>query len=98
MKMFVNDLILIPCVKTTEMFVCEKILTTSCYRNKIYSKPYNNGDTLLSCINTSLLIITHFNKHILSPFNTFLIIMLKLTVHLLRVRINLVTRLQVVSI
>ena len=38
MKMFVNDLILIACVKTTEMHICEKILTTSGYRNKIYFK------------------------------------------------------------
>jgi hypothetical protein len=29
MKMFVNDLILNACVKTTEMFICEKIWTTS---------------------------------------------------------------------
>jgi hypothetical protein len=28
MDMFVNDLILNTCVKTTEMFICEKILTT----------------------------------------------------------------------
>jgi hypothetical protein len=34
MKMFVNDLILNACVKTTEMLICEKILTT--YGNKIY--------------------------------------------------------------
>ena len=27
MHMFVNDLILNACVKTTEMFICEKILT-----------------------------------------------------------------------
>jgi hypothetical protein len=27
--MFVNDLILNACVKMTEMFICEKILTTS---------------------------------------------------------------------
>ena len=32
--MFVNDLILNACVKTAEMFICEKILTTS--GNKIY--------------------------------------------------------------
>jgi hypothetical protein len=29
MKMFVNDLILNAYVNTTEMFICEKILTTS---------------------------------------------------------------------
>ena len=29
MNMFVNYLILNACVKTTEMFICEKILTTS---------------------------------------------------------------------
>ena len=29
MNMFVNDLILNACVTTTEMFICEKILTTS---------------------------------------------------------------------
>ena len=28
MNIFVNDLILNACVKTTEMFICEKILTT----------------------------------------------------------------------
>jgi len=34
------------CLKTTEMFICEKILITS--GNKIYfKKPYTNGDTLL---------------------------------------------------
>jgi len=27
--MFVNDLILNACVKTTEMFICEKILTNA---------------------------------------------------------------------
>jgi hypothetical protein len=36
MNMFVNDLILNACVQTTEMFICEKILTTS--SNKIYFK------------------------------------------------------------
>ena len=36
MKMFVNDLRLNACVKMTEMFICEKILTTS--GNKIYFK------------------------------------------------------------
>jgi hypothetical protein len=34
MNMYVNDLILNACVKTTEMYICEKILTTS--GNKIY--------------------------------------------------------------
>ena len=34
MNMFVNDLILNACVKMTEMFAFEKILTTS--GNKIY--------------------------------------------------------------
>ena len=53
--MFVNDLILnASCVKTTEKFICEKILTTSDYRNKIYFKPYTNGDTLLSVVFTFL--------------------------------------------
>jgi hypothetical protein len=37
-KVFVNDLILIPCVKTTEIHICEQILTTSGYRNKINFK------------------------------------------------------------
>jgi hypothetical protein len=36
MSMFVNDLILNACVKTTEMFICEKILTISGYGNQIY--------------------------------------------------------------
>ena len=36
MKIFVNNLILNACLKTTEMFICEKILTTS--GNKIYFK------------------------------------------------------------
>ena len=45
MKMFVNDLILNACVKTTEMFICEKILTTS--SNKIYFKNHT-------------LMVTHF--------------------------------------
>ena len=35
-NMFVNYLILNACVKMTEMFVCEKILTTSGYGNQIY--------------------------------------------------------------
>jgi len=35
-NMFVNYLILNACVKTTEMFIYEKILTTSGYRNQIY--------------------------------------------------------------
>jgi hypothetical protein len=34
--MFVNDLILNECVKKTEMFICEKISTTS--GNKILKK------------------------------------------------------------
>ena len=38
MKMFVNDLILIACVKTTKMRIYEKIFPTSGYRNKIYFK------------------------------------------------------------
>ena len=38
MQMFVNDLILNACVKTTEMFISEKILTTS--GKKITSNPY----------------------------------------------------------
>ena len=48
MQMFVNDLILNAWVKTTEMFICEKILTTSV--KKITSKLYTNGDTLLHVI------------------------------------------------
>ena len=44
MQMFVNDLILNACVKTTEMFICEKILTTS-------------GKKLLP---THTLMVTHF--------------------------------------
>jgi hypothetical protein len=48
MQMFVNDLILNACVKTTEMFICEKILTTS--GKKITSNPYTNGHTLLSAV------------------------------------------------
>jgi len=42
---FFNDLILNACVKTTEMLICEKILTTSGYRNKIYFQ--TNGGTFL---------------------------------------------------
>ena len=54
MQMFVNDLILNACVKTTEMFICEKVLTTT--GKKITSNPYTNGYTLLSAvINISLL-------------------------------------------
>lgn len=45
MNMFWNDLNLNACVKTTEMLFCEKILTTSRYRSKIYFK--TNGDTFL---------------------------------------------------
>ena len=48
MQMFVNDLILNACVKTTEMFICEKILTTS--SKKITSNPYTNCYTLLSAV------------------------------------------------
>ena len=48
MQMFVNDLILNACVKTTEMFICEKILTTS--GKKITSKAYTSSDTLLSAV------------------------------------------------
>ena len=40
MKMFVNDLILNACVKMTEMFICEKILTTSGKKNT--SKPFTS--------------------------------------------------------
>jgi hypothetical protein len=35
MKVFVNDLILITCVKPTEMRTCENILTTSGYTIEI---------------------------------------------------------------
>ena len=48
MQMFVNDSILNACIKTTEMFICEKILTTSV--KKITSNPYTNGYTLLSAV------------------------------------------------
>jgi hypothetical protein len=47
MNMFVNDLILNACVETTEMFICEKILTTT--GNKIYLQ-YTNGDNILSVV------------------------------------------------
>jgi hypothetical protein len=47
-EMFVNVLILNACVKTTEMFICEKILTT--FGKKITSNPYTNGYTLLSAV------------------------------------------------
>jgi hypothetical protein len=46
--MFLNNLILNAHFKTAEMLICEKILTTSGYRNKIYFK--TNGDTLLSVV------------------------------------------------
>jgi hypothetical protein len=36
MKIFVNNLILNACLETTEMFICEKILTIP--GNKIYFK------------------------------------------------------------
>ena len=48
MNMFVNDLILNACAKTTEMFISEKILTTS--GNKFTSESCTNGDTLLSVV------------------------------------------------
>ena len=48
MQMSVNDLILNACVKTTEMFICEKVLTTT--GKKITSHPYTNGYTLLSAV------------------------------------------------
>ena len=51
MYMFWNDLDLNACVKTTEMLICEKILASSGYKNKIYFK--SDGDTFL--INISLL-------------------------------------------
>ena len=38
MNMLMNDLSLNACVKTTEMLMWEKILTTFGYRNKIYFK------------------------------------------------------------
>ena len=46
--MFVNVLILNACVKTTEMFIFEKILTT--FGKQITSNPYTNGYTLLSAV------------------------------------------------
>jgi hypothetical protein len=46
--MFVNDLILNACAKMTEMFISEKILTTS--GNKFTSESCTNGDTLLSVV------------------------------------------------
>ena len=48
MQMFVNDLILNACVKTTEIFICEKILTTS--GKKITSNPYTYRYILLSAV------------------------------------------------
>jgi hypothetical protein len=47
-SMFLNYLILNACVKTTEIFICEKILTTSGYRNQIYLQTIHWRDTLLS--------------------------------------------------
>ena len=47
MNMFVNDLILNACVKTTEIFICEKILTTS---GNLLPNHTLNGDTLLSVV------------------------------------------------
>ena len=47
MQMFVNDLILNACVKTTNVYLW-KILTTS--GKKITSNPYTNGYTLLSAV------------------------------------------------
>ena len=38
---FVNDLILNACVKMTEMFICEKILTTSGNKNILVVKIEN---------------------------------------------------------
>ena len=49
MQMFVNVLILNACVKTTEMFICEKILTTF-GKKKLLPTPYTNGYTLLSAV------------------------------------------------
>jgi hypothetical protein len=55
-NMFVNYLILNPCVKMTEMFVCEKILTTSGYGNQIYFQTVHwRRHTSKCCINISLL-------------------------------------------
>jgi hypothetical protein len=48
MNMFLNNLIWNAHVKMAEMLICEKILITSGYRNKIYFK--TNGDTLLSVV------------------------------------------------
>jgi hypothetical protein len=48
MQMCVNDLILNACVKTTKMFICEKILTIA--GKKFTSNPYTNGYTLLSAV------------------------------------------------
>ena len=48
MQMFVNDLILNACVKTTEMFICENFLKTSGKKNTC--NPYTNSDTLLSAV------------------------------------------------
>ena len=48
MNMLVNELILNTCVKTTEMFICEKILTT--FGNKFTSKSYTNVDALLRVV------------------------------------------------
>jgi hypothetical protein len=55
-NMFVNYLILNACVKMTEMFACEKILTTSGYGNQIYFQTIHwRRHTSKCCINISLL-------------------------------------------
>jgi hypothetical protein len=55
-NMLVNYLILNACVKTTEMFICEKILTTSSYGNQIYFETIHwRWHTSKCCINISLL-------------------------------------------
>jgi hypothetical protein len=53
----VNDLILNACVKTTEMFICEKILTTS--DKKITANPYTNA-FLYDLIASKISIISYF--------------------------------------
>jgi hypothetical protein len=57
--MVVNDLILNACVKTTEMFICEKILTTS---GKLLPNHTLTVTHFKCCINISL------SNYIRSPF------------------------------
>jgi hypothetical protein len=55
------------CVKTTEMFICENILTTSCYGNQIYFQTIHwQWHAVKYCINISLL-----KNNTLSSINIF---------------------------